>query len=64
MDKDLMVEFKPPPKIDIARGEDGKDGHSESEMEMAPSRPTEKSLHKNMTRAFDGTALIAIGKSL
>ena len=63
-DKDLMVEFKPTPTIDTVHGEDGKGDHSESEMEMAISQPTERSLHKNMTRAFDGTALITIGKPL
>jgi hypothetical protein len=36
-------------------------GHRDGEVETALERTTDKSLHKNMFRAFDGTALITIG---
>ena len=57
----LMTELEPTPTADALRGTDEMCGHSDVEIETALERTMDKSLHKNMFRAFDGTALITIG---
>ena len=66
MDEDdtLMIESEPTPAADTLHSEDETGGCREDEPETAPERTADKSQHKNMFRAFDGTALIIIGNTL
>ena len=57
----LMTEFEPTPTADTLRGKDEMGGHRDGGTETAQERTTVKPLHKNMFRAFDGTALLTIG---
>lgn len=56
-----MAEFEPTPAADLVHDEDGPGVHHGVELNTATA---DKSLQKNMFRAFDGTALITIGKAL
>lgn len=55
------AELEPTPAVDLVHDEDGPGVHRGAEINTAT---TDKSLQKNMFRAFDGTALITIGKTL
>jgi len=57
----LVTELEPVSTADTLRSMDEVGGHRDGETETAMERTTDKSLHKNMFRAFDGSALITIG---
>ena len=57
----LVTELEPTSTVDTLRSMDEMGGHRDGETEAAMERTTDKSLHKNMFRAFDGSALITIG---
>jgi hypothetical protein len=59
-----MIGFEPIPIVDTLHVKDEMGGHRDRELEAAPERTTDKSVYKNMFRAFDGTALITIGEIL
>jgi len=58
------TQFEPTPTADTRHDKDEMGSNRDGEIEMAPEPTTDKSLHKNMFRAFDGTALITIGETL
>ena len=60
----LIIEAEPTSVADTSRDRDGMSGYCDGDMETAQGRTAVKSLHKNMFRAFDGTALITIGEIL
>ena len=60
----LMIKAEPIPEADTFRDRDEMGGYRDGDIEAAQGRTTVTSLHKNMFRAFDGTALITIGKVL
>ena len=59
-----MVEFEPPLTADTIYDKDKMRDYRDGGVETALGRTTVKSIHKNMFRAFDGTALITIGEIL
>ena len=59
-----MIESEPPPTADTSRDKDKMRDYRGGGIETALGRTTVKSIHKNMFRAFDGTALITIGEIL
>lgn len=59
-----MTEFGLAPVADPVHDEDGIGVHRGAEIKAGPERTMDKSLQKNMFRAFDGSALITIGKTL
>ena len=60
----VIIEAEPAPAADTFRDRDETGTHRDGDIETARGRTTVKSLHKNMFRAFDGTALITIGEIL
>jgi hypothetical protein len=60
----LLAEPEPTPEVATPYNRDETSGHREAKIEATPERGTDKSLRKNMFRAFDGIALITIGKTL
>ena len=60
----LMAEPEPTPTADTPHDIDEMCGHRGVEIETALEQTMDKSRHKNMFRAFDGTALITIGEIL
>lgn len=59
-----MIEFAPIPTAGTLHSEEETGGPSRAGTELAPEQTPDRSLHRNMFRAFDGTALVTIGESL
>jgi len=58
------TQSEPTPITDTRHDKDEMGGNRDGELEVAPEPTTDKAHHKNMFRAFDGTALITIGEKL